>query len=83
MGNKPPSVHQLIFFVYPDPKGSEENQFTPPGDGVNKLIFERFEIRYQLSLPDLNILKSEIKHLTSEKKKETRRIFQFILISRI
>jgi len=20
----------LIFFVYPDPKGSEENQFTPP-----------------------------------------------------
>ena len=33
---------QLIFFVYPDPKGSEENQFTPLGDGVNKLIFERW-----------------------------------------
>jgi hypothetical protein len=32
----------LIFFVYPDPKGSEENQFTPPGAGVNKLIFKRF-----------------------------------------
>jgi hypothetical protein len=65
----------LIFFVYPDPKGSEEpsqtlifsgssitpapggaknrnrlcwrarrsqNQFTPPGEGVNKLIFKRF-----------------------------------------
>ena len=31
----------LIFFVYPDPKGSEENQFTPLGDGVNKLIFKR------------------------------------------
>jgi hypothetical protein len=32
----------LIFFVYPDPKGSEENQFTPFGAGVNKLIFKRF-----------------------------------------
>jgi len=32
----------LIFFVYPVPEGSEENQFTPLGDGVNKLIFERF-----------------------------------------
>jgi hypothetical protein len=31
----------LIFFVYPDPKGSEENQFTPLGDGVNKLIFKQ------------------------------------------
>jgi hypothetical protein len=31
---------KLIFFVYPDPEGSEENQFTPLGDGVNKLIFE-------------------------------------------
>ena len=36
----------LIFFVYPDPKGSEENQFTPFGDGVNKLIFKRFVISY-------------------------------------
>ncbi|HBH84814.1 MAG: hypothetical protein A2X05_09900 [Bacteroidetes bacterium GWE2_41_25] len=38
----------LIFFVYPDPKGSEENQFTPPGAGVNKLIFKRlcFMITY-------------------------------------
>jgi hypothetical protein len=34
----------LIFFVYPDPKGSEENQFTPLGAGVNKLIFKRFRI---------------------------------------
>jgi hypothetical protein len=33
----------LIFFVYPDPKGSEENQFTPLGDGVNKLIFELWD----------------------------------------
>jgi hypothetical protein len=31
----------LIFFVYPDPRGSEENQFTPLGAGVNKLIFKR------------------------------------------
>ena len=36
----------LIFFVYPGPKGSEENQFTPLGDGVNKLIFKRFVISY-------------------------------------
>ena len=46
-------LSMLIFFVYPDPKGSEEptkrsegvdevNQFTPLGDGVNKLIFERW-----------------------------------------
>jgi hypothetical protein len=34
----------LIFFDYPDPKGREENQFTPLGDGVNKLIFKRFRI---------------------------------------
>jgi len=34
----------LIFFVYPGPKGSEENQFTPLGDGVNKLIFKRFVV---------------------------------------
>jgi hypothetical protein len=34
----------LIFFVYPDPRGSEENQFTPLGAGVNKLIFKRFGI---------------------------------------
>jgi hypothetical protein len=47
----------LIFFVYPDPMGSEEpspdlsgrarrsqNQFTPLGAGVNKLIFKRFWI---------------------------------------
>jgi len=31
----------LIFFVNPGPKGSEENQFTPLGEGVNKLIFKR------------------------------------------
>jgi hypothetical protein len=34
----------LIFFVYPNPKGSEENQFTPLGDGVNKLIFKRLAV---------------------------------------
>jgi hypothetical protein len=34
--------NSLIFFVYPGPKGSEENQFTPLGVGVNKLIFKRF-----------------------------------------
>jgi hypothetical protein len=33
----------LIFFVYHDPRGSEENQFIPPGAGVNKLIFKRFK----------------------------------------
>ena len=38
------SMNLLIFFVYPDPKGSEENQFTPLGDGVNKLIFKRFKL---------------------------------------
>ena len=41
-------VPLLIFFVYPDPKGSEENQFTPLGAGVNKLIFKRFWILYVL-----------------------------------
>jgi hypothetical protein len=35
----------LIFFVYPGPKGSEENQFTTAKrHGVNKLIFKRFVI---------------------------------------
>jgi hypothetical protein len=33
----------MIFLVYPGPKGSEENQFTPLGDGVNKLIFKRYD----------------------------------------
>ena len=33
---------ELIFFDYPGPKGSEENQFTPLGDGVKKLIFEHW-----------------------------------------
>jgi len=49
----------LIFFAYPDHKGSEEpcpdlsgrarrsqSQFTPPGAGVNKLIFKRYCIDY-------------------------------------
>jgi hypothetical protein len=36
----------LIFFVNPGPMGSEENQFTPLGDRVNKLIFKRIEISY-------------------------------------
>jgi hypothetical protein len=26
----------LIFFIYTDPRGSEENQFNPLGDRVNK-----------------------------------------------
>jgi len=43
-------IPSLIFFVYPDPMGSEENQFTPLGAGVNKLIFKRFYILY-VSLP--------------------------------
>jgi hypothetical protein len=34
----------LIFFVYPGPMGSEENQFTPLGAGVNKLIFKLLNI---------------------------------------
>jgi hypothetical protein len=37
----------LIFFDYPDPKGSEENQFTPFRDGVNKLIFKLFQYYIQ------------------------------------
>jgi hypothetical protein len=36
----------LIFFVYPGPKGSEENQFTPHADGVNKLIFNRLKVYF-------------------------------------
>jgi hypothetical protein len=40
------NIPSLIFFVYPDPKGSEENQFTPLGAGVNKLIFKRFSFLY-------------------------------------
>jgi hypothetical protein len=53
----------LIFFVYPDPKGSEEpstdssvrarrsqNQFTPLGDGVNKLIFEHHLHKFAIFL---------------------------------
>jgi hypothetical protein len=43
-------IPSLIFFVYPNPIGSEENQFTPLGDGVNKLIFKRFWILY-VSIP--------------------------------
>jgi hypothetical protein len=39
-------IPQLIFFVYLGPRGSEENQFTPLGVGVNKLILKRFQIRY-------------------------------------
>jgi len=39
-------MNSLIFFVYPDPMGSEENQFTPHGAGVNKLIFKLFMILY-------------------------------------
>jgi len=46
----------LIFFVYPNPKGSEENQFTPLGAGVNKLIFKRFLI-YYVSLPIVILFK--------------------------
>jgi hypothetical protein len=38
--------YPLIFFVYPGPEGSEENQFTPLGEGVNKLIFKRVAITY-------------------------------------
>ncbi len=35
-------MNSLIFFGYPDPMGREENQFTPLGAGVNKLIFKLF-----------------------------------------
>jgi hypothetical protein len=48
-------IPSLIFFVYPDPKGSEENQFTPLGVGVNKLIFKRFWVLY-VSLPILILI---------------------------
>jgi hypothetical protein len=42
----------LIFFVYPGPKGSEENQFTAAlRHGVNKLIFKR-------SIPNYLMIKS-------------------------
>ena len=43
------SYEQLIFFVYPGPMGSEENQFTPLGVGVNKLIFKLFNPLYLIS----------------------------------
>jgi hypothetical protein len=39
-------INSLIFIVYPGPMGSDENQFTPLGDRVNKLILERFGILY-------------------------------------
>jgi len=38
------NIYPLIFFVYPNPRGSEETQFTHPGAGVKKLIFERLEL---------------------------------------
>jgi len=37
-------LNPLIFFVYPVPKGSEENQSAHLENGVNKLIFKRFRI---------------------------------------
>jgi hypothetical protein len=33
------SNRKLISFIYPCPKGSEENQFAPFRAGVNKLVF--------------------------------------------
>ena len=39
-----PGINRLIFFVYPVPRGSEENQFTPFGVGVDKLIFKHIKI---------------------------------------
>jgi hypothetical protein len=45
----------LIFFVYPYPKGSEENQFTPLGVGVIKLIFKRSS-KLNFIIPDTPIL---------------------------
>jgi hypothetical protein len=30
---------QFIFFIYPAPKGSEENQLAPFRDGVKKIYF--------------------------------------------
>jgi hypothetical protein len=44
------SAPRRRFFVYPTPKGSEENQFTPLGAGVNKLIFERLNLFYPLNV---------------------------------
>jgi hypothetical protein len=44
---------ELIFFVYPGPKGSEENQFTPLGDGVTKLIFKRFRLKLLINVKDI------------------------------
>jgi hypothetical protein len=41
-------MSSLIFFVYPDLKGSLENQFTLPGGGVNRLIFRRFEKKAEI-----------------------------------
>jgi len=36
-----PALRPIDFLLLPRPQGSEENQFTPPGAGVNKLIFGR------------------------------------------
>jgi hypothetical protein len=39
--------HNVIDFLrLPRPMGSEENQFTPLGNGVNKLIFKLFDYLY-------------------------------------
>ncbi len=49
---------KLIFFIYPSPKGSEENQFAPFRAGVNKLIFRtepQFGVNYLIN--KLNLVK--------------------------
>jgi hypothetical protein len=37
----------INFLRLPGPKGSKENQFTPHGVGVNKLIFKQLGTDYQ------------------------------------
>jgi hypothetical protein len=48
--NPAPSIKTFFilvdFLCLPQPKGSEENQFTPPGVGVNKLIFKQLGISF-------------------------------------
>jgi len=57
------NIPPLIFFVYPAPKGSEENQFTAARrHGVNKLIFEPREyshLKYYLKYLSFQLIHKE------------------------
>jgi hypothetical protein len=57
----------LIFFVYPGPRRSEENQFTPLGAGVNKLIFEQWgKILRAMAENEILMLTNSLVHPTDD-----------------